>query len=426
MFKKAIIQRLQRYVKRYVAAHPHIKLVVVVGSVGKTGTKHAIATLLEQKYRVRMHSGNYNSEVSVPLAMLGIDLPARLSSGKQWLAVFRAAARRVKAPSDVDVIVQELGTDSPGDIAAFGSYLRPDIAVVTAITPEHMEFFGTLDAVAHEELAVAGYSKQLLVNSDDIDPNFLEGLAKDSCETYGLSKEALYRFVARQLADRGYSGKIVTPELGEQPVSIGVIGKHSLRPVVAAVAVAAKFGLSKAEIAQGIAALQPVPGRMNLLPGKHDITVLDDSYNASPAAVAAALATLYEFGSDTTQRIAVLGDMRELGSTSKAAHEAIGRLCEPTRLSQLIVVGPDTTRYLAPIARARGCDVNVARSALEAGELVRSIAKPGAVVLVKGSQNTIFLEECTKQLVDGQYHDRLVRQSSEWLSKKSAYFASLD
>lgn len=426
MLKKAIIQQLQRYVRMYFAAHPHVKLVAVVGSVGKTGTKHAIATLLEQKYRVRMHSGNFNSEVSVPLAILGIDMPTRLSSAAQWLEVFRAAARRVKDPDDVEVIVQELGTDSPGDIAAFGRYLRPNITVVTAVTAEHMEFFKTLDTVAHEELSVAAYSQRLLINIDDVEVRYLAALGRDTYSTYGLSEQADYRLEHYHLSSQGYRAKIHTPESAyKQAIEIGVVGRHSLLPVIAAIAVATEMGVTPDEVSKGIAQLQPVPGRMHLIPGKRGISVIDDTYNASPAAVAAALQTLYEFGNDATQRIAVLGDMRELGDTSQVAHEAIGGLCDSARLTQLVVVGPDMTQYTAPVARARGCTVKCVKTALEAGEFVRALAQPGAVVLVKGSQNTIFLEECTKLLIEEKYHDKLVRQSSEWLSKKAAYFASL-
>ena len=116
MFKKYIKKKLQKYVVKYFELHPHVRLIVVAGSVGKTSTKRALGRLLSQRFRVRMHEGNHNSEVSAPLAILGINLPERLHSPLAWLGVFRAAHRRVYSPADVDVIIQELGVDHPGEM----------------------------------------------------------------------------------------------------------------------------------------------------------------------------------------------------------------------------------------------------------------------------------------------------------------------
>ena len=165
--KNYVREKVEGYTKSYFAAHPEVKLVVVTGSVGKTSTKIAIATMLGEKFRVRFHEGNHNTEMSAPLAILGIKYPDDIKSIGAWRQVFRAAEARILQPHDVDVIVQELGADHPGDIADFGRYLHPDIAVVTAITPEHMEFFQTMGAVAQEELAAANFSKLAVINRED-------------------------------------------------------------------------------------------------------------------------------------------------------------------------------------------------------------------------------------------------------------------
>src|SRR5690606_21454813 len=114
-------------------------LVVVVGSVGKTSTKIAIGTVLNEKFRIRLHEGNHNSELSAPLAILGVEFPDDIRKLGQWWAVFKAIKLRLKQPTNVDVIVQELGTDRVGQIPHFGTYLKPDIAVVTSVSAEHME-----------------------------------------------------------------------------------------------------------------------------------------------------------------------------------------------------------------------------------------------------------------------------------------------
>lgn len=423
MFKRFILKKLQGFVKKYFLAHPEVKLIVVVGSVGKTSTKRALAGLLSQRYRVRMHEGNHNSELSVPLAILGIEYPTNLRNPFSWLSVFRAAQLRIKHATDVDVIIQELGTDHPGDVAAFGQYLYPDIALVTAVTPEHMEFFETIEAVAKEEMSVADFSKFVLINRDDVDGRFADFQSNPHFSTYGTSGAAEYRFESQSFdVETGYSGSMIAVDHEPFAVTIKVVGEHSLRPIVGAVAAALLYGLSPEDIVSGITSIRPVPGRMNVLRGIQGTTIIDDTYNSSPAAAAAALQTLYTFDS-VPQRIAVLGDMRELGSTSQSEHEKLGAMCDGSMLSWLVTVGPEMEKFLVPIAKSRGCQVHVAQNAIEAGKFVRSVTEDGAAILVKGSQNTIYLEECVKILCNMTEDAELVRQSESWLKLKDEYFA---
>lgn len=423
MFKSFILKKLQSYVKKYFIKHPEVKLVAVVGSVGKTSTKRALGDLLTQRYRVRMQDGNHNSEISVPLAILGIDMPTNLHSFIAWLSVFRAARLRIKRPTDADIIIQELGTDHPGDIAAFGTYLQPDIALVTAVTPEHMEFFGTIEAVAQEEMSVASFAKTVLINRDDVDGRFADFETNPNFSTYGTTGAAEYRFEQQSFnVDTGYAGSIIVANQNPFSATIHVVGEHSLRPIMGAVAAALLVGLTPADITSGLARVRPVPGRMNLLRGIDGTLIIDDTYNSSPAAAAAALQTLYSFD-QAPQRIAVLGDMRELGATSQSEHEKIGSLCDPNMLAWVVLVGKESEAYLAPIARSHGCQVHVAHNAIQAGEFVRSVTEEGAVILVKGSQNTIYLEECVKILCDMTEDIELVRQTPAWMALKDAYFS---
>jgi UDP-N-acetylmuramoyl-tripeptide--D-alanyl-D-alanine ligase len=181
------------------------------------------------------------------------------------------------------------------------------------------------------------------------------------------------------------------------------------------------LGLTPADIVSGLALVKPVPGRMNVLRGIQGTTIIDDTYNSSPAAAAAALQTLYSFDA-APQRIAILGDMRELGASSQIEHEKLGAICDPNLLAWVVLVGPDCEKHLAPVARGRGCQVHIARNALEAGEFVRSVTEDGAVILAKGSQNTIFLEEAVKVLCDMTEDVQLVRQSASWQKAKNAHF----
>lgn len=423
MFKKIVQRKLENYVKKYFQAHPEVKLVVVAGSVGKTTTRQSIATILSERYRVAMSSKNHNTEISVPMAILGIELPGKLHSPLAWLQVFRAAKLRIKWPTGVDVIVQEIGVDHPGEMQIYSRYLKPDIALVTAVSPEHMEYFKTIEAVATEELSVGNFSKEVLINRDDIDGRFAEFQQNPNFSTYGTSGASDYHFEATGVSPRkGMTGVLTAAELNE-PIALNVsmVGEHSVRPVVGAVAVAIKLGLTTDQILSGLASIKPVSGRMNPMEGIGGTLVLDDTYNSSPAAASAALQTLYKFDTEP-QRIAVLGSMNELGEVSAAEHEKIGQLCNPDLLAWVVVVGEDAANYLAPAARQRGCQVKIARDAIEAGQFVRSVAEEGSVILVKGSQGGVYLEETVKLLVDINEHPELVRQSAEWLKIKQEHF----
>lgn len=423
MFKKILQNIIERKVTKYIKRHEPV-LIVVVGSVGKTSTKQAIATVLSEKYRVRASQGNHNTAFSAPLAILGVEYPADIRSLSEWRAVMQAIKARINEPKDVDVIVQELGTDSPGDIAAFGRYLRPNVAVVTAVSEEHMEFFGTLDAVAAEELSVAHFSELTIINRDDVDSKYASLADTHTIDTYGISEKAEYRL---ELSDanplEGRIGRLICPEWGDLPLSMQLIGDHSLKSAVAAACVGAKLGLTSEQVAIGVSKIKPAPGRMRVLRGLGGTTLIDDTYNASPLAMKAALETLYKI--DAPMRIAILGSMNELGQSSAQAHEQIGLLCDPSKLDWVVTIGEDAKKYLAPAANKKGCQAEEFMSPYDAGAFVHRVMKEGAVILAKGSQNGVFAEEALKILLHStEEEDQLVRQSDAWLKKKRTQFAT--
>jgi UDP-N-acetylmuramoyl-tripeptide--D-alanyl-D-alanine ligase len=424
MFKQFIQRRLEHYVRTYFKKHPEVKLVAVAGSVGKTSTKTAIATVLTKKFRVRMQDGNHNTHLSAPMGILGIEYPDNVHSIVQWLRVFQAAKKRIHEPSDVDVIVQELGTDRPGDLAHFGTYLRPDIGVITAVTPEHMEFFGSIEAVAQEELLLANFSELAIINRDDIDGRFAQFLTNENIDTYGTTAAAEFRVEVKDFdLEHGFSAWLVLSGFAETyPADIRVIGEHSLRPICGAIAVAVKLGMGPHEIVEGVGDVTPVPGRMNVLRGADKSIIIDDSYNSSPASASAALQTLYSMQSP--QRVAVLGSMNELGESSAHEHEALGHLCDPALLAWVVTIGSEAEQYLAPAARARGCQVKSFNTAIDAGAFVRGILEEGSTILVKGSQGGISAEEAVKILLHSTSDDhQLVRQSPQWMQTKQQYFS---
>src|SRR5690606_25775328 len=134
MFKNFVQKRLEKYVRQYFQKHPEAKLIVVTGSVGKTSTKRALATLISQRYRVQMENNNRNTEMSAPLGIMGVEYPVgQVKNPLAWLAVLGAMRQRVNDPTGVDVIIQELGSDGKGQSADFSTSLRPDIAAITGV-----------------------------------------------------------------------------------------------------------------------------------------------------------------------------------------------------------------------------------------------------------------------------------------------------
>ena len=426
MFKKGIQRKLEKYVRKYFETHPDIKLITVAGSVGKTSTKLAIATLLSQKYRVRLHEGNHNTHLSAPLAILGINFPGNPRNFWQWHKVFSAARKRIKSPNSQEpqIIIQELGTDRPGDIEQFSKYLAPNIAVITSVSPEHMEFFGSIDAVAQEELGAASFAEIAILNQDDISPDFFKYVRNSNVSTYSSIGGANYNFIANSfsLID-GFGGKIQTPEYGEINVQVKVFGEHSLRPIIGAVAVSAKLGLSSQEIIGGLVSLKPIPGRMNFMRGVKESVLIDDTYNSSPAALEAAIQTLYALSAPS--KIAIIGSMNELGESSAFEHQKIGEMLDGISLYWVITVGEQANRFLAPAARLRGCQVYEAKNAIDAGTFAHKIMERGSLVLLKGSQGEVYLEEATKiLLLNKEDENLLVRQDEKWKKTKDEFFSS--
>jgi UDP-N-acetylmuramoyl-tripeptide--D-alanyl-D-alanine ligase len=406
-FRRLMRPLLERQLARLILRHK-LKVVAVAGSVGKTSTKMAIASVLAQKYRVRVHSGNYNDTVSVPLAAFLLEVPAPIMNPLAWLMRLVTMERMIWSAPTCDVLVLELGTDHPGELAHFMSYLKPDLGVVTAIAPEHMEFFKTIEAVAEEEFTLAHGAKQAVLNDhfDRIHP-FAKNL-KPSPLWYSAS--TLKKYEAKLTRDHHW-------DTTQWPA-------HIKQALGAAIVVAEQLKLNESQILSGLGTFGGVPGRMQRLAGQGGSVIIDDTYNSSPDAVTAALDYLYELPV-TGRRIAILGSMNELGDGSPKYHADLGPAA--SGLDLLVTIGTLANDHLGPAAVAAGLDptrFKPADSPYAAGEYVRLIMRPGDVVLAKGSQNGVFAEEAIKALlVDPSDASKLVRQSPAWLAKKRSQFA---
>jgi UDP-N-acetylmuramoyl-tripeptide--D-alanyl-D-alanine ligase len=395
------------------------KIVGVVGSYGKTSTKLALATVLSSGMQVQYQDGNYNDIVTVPLIFFGEELPSLLNPFA-WTALFMRNESKLRKQYPYDAVVLELGTDTPGNVAAFARYLKVDVAVVTSIAYEHMEFFADINAVAHEELAVQDYADELLVNADLCDEKYLKDLSKPVV-TYAFKQDADYRAV--DAIERSDRLKFTIHKHGKAFVTADC--ENSARAVqysaLVGAAVGEKFGLTAGQIEKGIANIAPAAGRMRRFAGINDVTILDDTYNASPEAVKAALDTLY--ASPIGPKFALLGNMNELGNFSPEAHTDVGTYCDPSQLDTVLTLGIDANKYTAEAARQNGCKVVEFTSPYAAGRWLADNMPTGAILLAKGSQNGVFAEEAVKLLLkDPADALRLVRQSPGWLKTKRRQF----
>ncbi len=403
------------------------KIVAVTGSVGKTSTKDAIYTVLKSRVSVRKSEKSFNSEVGVPLTVLG--LPNAWSSPLGWIEnLFDGLLMCILARPYPEWLVLEVGADRPGDIKRVGRWVRPDIAVMTRLpdVPVHVEFFGSTEAVIEEKRELRRALKEggtLIVNADDPVLREEPVSATQRRQSYGFSEGADMRGfdAAYAYTDEAVTGvcmRVRWQGKEEQVTLLGTVGRHHLTALLAALTVGAVEGLRFEAMADALRTHEGPPGRMKLLQGLSGSIIIDDTYNASPVAAAEALATLSGIRVKG-RRIAVLGDMMELGDRSVEEHAKVGKLVAGSA-DVFVAVGVRMQRALAA-AHETGMPVEHTHTAPDseaAGSMVRELLRAGDVVLFKGSQST-RMERAVAQVLMNPSIDRskLVRQDEEWKAR---------
>lgn len=413
------------------------KVILVAGSVGKTSTKDAIYDALSGSVSIRKNQKSMNSDFGVPLSILG--LKTKWGSLPGWLiVVFRGAFRALFGYEKTDWLVLEVGADHPGDVRNIVSWLKPDIAVLTRMgeVPVHIEFFGSREDLVQEDLQIVYALKPggiVITNVDD--PDFAQVGTERPVRTigYGKSHHAVVRGSGfhYELTNNGrIKGGRFTLTVGDEShelVRPNVVGEHHMYPALAAVAVGLALELPVKKAVESLALPEVPPGRMRILPGLKGSTLIDDSYNSSPVAVREALKALSEVikteQKKTPQgveiigrRIAVLGDMKELGKHTDEEHIKIGHFAKPF-VDLLVLVGL-ASRKTAEGALAAGFNESAVfqfDQSQEAGKFLEGIIEEGDVVLIKGSQS-IRMERAVKELMaePERAAELLCRQETEW------------
>lgn len=425
--KKLLLSALAsvlRGLARGIIRKNHPRIVGVTGSVGKSSAKEAIYSAVKDSFRCRVSRGNFNNELGFPLAIIGEY--EKIGSGFFWLSVVMDGLKELFGKSDYpELLILEYGADKPGDIAYLTSIARPDIAVVTNIsaTPVHVENYEGPEAVVREKrrlVEAVDRNGIVILNADDESVASMVEKAKGRTLTYGFegADVRVTGFMNVSEGDRpsGVSFKLET--LGKLlPVRIeGSFGRGQAYAAAAGLAVAEALGINLIRASEKLSGYKALPGRMNVLKGVEDSWVIDDSYNASPLAMKEALNTLGDL--KAKRKIAILGDMKELGRYSDAVHAEIGK--KVASVADILIAVGEKGKLIAEAAERSGMKasaVHVFGDSEEAKAIARDIVAPGDLVLVKGSQS-MRMERITKEIMaePEKAKELLVRQYGSWLS----------
>lgn len=408
------------------------KIVAITGNIGKTTSKDAAYTVLSSAFFARKSEKSFNSEIGIPLTILG--LPNAWSDFFSWIRNIIDGLKLIILKNHYPKwIVLEVGADRPGDIESVSRWLSPDVVVMTHLpdVPVHIEFFDSVEEVIEEKSNLIKALKEngvFVVNSDDKKALALKCLAEDlpageagrKVFTYGFSSgSSIIASCENTVYEEGkpkgitfrvdYSGNSVPVEID------GVLGKQHIYPILSALAVGISQGLNIISIGQSLRGHITPPGRMKLIEGINNSIIIDDSYNSSPEALKEALNTLADVNV-AGKKIAVLGDMMELGNHSADEHLKIGKLAAST-VDILITVGI-RAKYIAQGAheqKMKKKDIFEFSDSKRTGEKLAKILQDGDIALVKGSQS-VRMERIVERVMaqPEKKFKLLVRQEEEW------------
>ncbi len=435
--KRMLVQALAGLSKRIIRLYKP-RIVTVAGSVGKTSTKDAVYAALAATYTARKNQKSFNSEFGVPLTI--IDRPNGWNDISSWLVTLAKGSWLVIAgyipPLRARIaypewLVLEFGADKPGDIAALMEWVRPDIAVLTRMgdVPVHVEFFADRDALIAEDAQTAHGTRAegfLVLNSDDPDIARLLPEAKQRAITYGTRQSASvraehYKVVYDTRDNIAFPAGIrFTVTIGEQQFEVerlGIIGEHHMYPVLAAFAVAVGLNSSLQDVYHALHTIELAPSRMRLIPGVKNTMIIDDSYNASPVAAREALAALSKLVvGGGARRIAVLGDMLELGAYASSEHHALGMTA--AQAADIIVgIGLRARGIIDGALDAQKDDSKLFHfdRSEDAANFIEELIKPGDIILIKGSQS-IRTEKIVREIMaePDRAAELVCRADEEW------------
>lgn len=399
-------------------------VIAVTGNIGKTSTKEVIAHLLSFYGPVRKSPKSFNSDTGIPLTIL--DLPTGWNSIIQWLKILWLSYEQAFFQQHYPpYLILEVGADFPGDIQGVSRWLRTDIVVINRFSPVpvHIENFESREQLVDEKKSILRSLKPsgvLVMCADDQDVATFLHPHKGKVIDFGWEKQRTVRIhpTVFTYTKKHVSGVQVC--ISRHPMMFaynlpGIAGVHMAEPVAAGIAVVEALGLDMMRIPkQPFENYQFIQGRMRILEGIKSTTIIDDTYNAAPLAMDAALHSLSEI--KAKRKIAIIGDMLELGSQSSSEHERIAQTAKD--IADVVVAVGVRSKIYADIAKKHNIPSYHFETSVEAIPILKGLLESGDVVLVKGSQG-VRMERIVKEILKDTTvaHELLVRQDEEWLTR---------
>lgn len=418
MFKKIIAFKL-KIAAKILLRRKKPEIIAITGSAGKTTTKELIRELLSSEFEV-LASDGYNTEIGAPLVLFDEKVPDAINSISGWIGILIRCYRKAFFMKDFpEKVILEMGADKPGDIDYLSRLFRPDKSIILTVLPVHLESFKNIENVAKEKAMLAHNTKKggrVYLNIDD--PKVAEMKVPDKVQKITFGSEDA-DFIAREIrADLTGLSFELTEGNQHQQMSVRLYGEQLIYALLAAIAVARSEHISYTKIQATLKNISPPQGRMNIIEGIKESIIIDDSYNANPESAQKALGFL---GSQKGRRIAVLGNMNELGNFEREGHERVGETAAGSA-DLLITVGEVASRYVVAAAKAAGMAAEKIKSfddSVQAGRYLKKEVAKGDIVLVKGSQNKVRLEKAIEQfMAHPEEKERvLVRQSGFWKNR---------
>ena len=393
---RRFLQHLLRILAAAVLKKYRPYVIAVTGSVGKTSTKEAIFAVSKSfEPKTRRSFANYNTEIGVPLTILSEK--EKIRGFRSWLKVILKGltllALRLDYPK---ILILEMAADRPGDIKYLTEFVKPNVGVVTAIgeIPVHVEFFSGPKAVAREKAVLiesVAPSGRSILNYDDEVVLEMKEKSRARVLTFGFSPEADVKatnYEMRSPASGDQAGISFKLEYGGSFVPArlyDVFGKQAVYAVLAAASCGLVLGMNLVEISEALKNYQSPPGRMRIIKGIKNAWIIDDTYNASPLSTTAALEALRAI--EGKRKIAVLGDMREIGKYSEEAHQTIGE--KAAEFADLLFTVGEKARFIKSAAIQYGLSEEKIfhfDTQEEAGRALQNAVKQEDIILIKGSR----------------------------------------
>jgi len=378
VYVKDTLVALQR-LSAYLLMKAEIPVVAVTGSTGKTSTKEMIASILGQNYNVLKNEGNFNNHIGLPLTLL-------------------------RLTDEHEIAVLEMGMSGFGEIQRLAAITQPKIGVITNIGESHIERLGSQEGIYKAKMEIASFMKKdnlLIVNGDD--PFLKEKPEKISYHRFAVGENAKadLRLKSYELTQTGSTFKIL---YDGQPLQfeLNIPGYHSIQNAMLAIGVGLQIGLTLKEVKEGIKSFEGCGSRLHVLDLKPELKLIDDAYNASPDSMKAALSVLSHY--DEWYKVAVLGDMLEMGEFGQEAHERVGNMAMDSEVDELLLVGPMMKHAKVGALKAGGNEEQIKHfeNREELNTYLTHWKKDKTILLVKGSLGMDMkyfiqqLKECVK------------------------------